>query len=156
MSRSDPPVAGRHALVIDDDRALRGLFTTLLGRNGFTVDVAGDGRIAFDQLNRHNYSVILLDLMMPDVNGFDILELIAGGDVTSPPVVQVITGAERSALARLDPQRIHGIIRKPFDPEEIARLVVACAEIKSRNPFGPMAIATMLAGSPLLALLNRL
>ena len=39
MSRSDPPVAGRHALVIDDDRALRGLFTTLLGRNGFTVDV---------------------------------------------------------------------------------------------------------------------
>jgi len=46
-------------------------------------------------------------------------------------------------------------VRKPFDPEELAALVVACAEIRSRNSFGTMAIATVIAGSPLLALLNR-
>jgi len=149
-------VVQKRVLVVDDDAGVRDLLQSALSRSDLTVDTAASGAAAVDLLRRQQYAVVLLDLMMPDVNGFDILELIAGGDVTSPPVVQVITGAERSALARLDPQRIHGIIRKPFDPEEIARLVVACAEIKSRNPFGPMAIATMLAGSPLLALLNRL
>jgi DNA-binding NarL/FixJ family response regulator len=109
-----------------------------------------------DLLRQYQYAVVLIDLMMPEVDGFALLDQIAGGDVVSPPVVLVITAADRATLDRLDAQRIHGIIRKPFDPEEIARLVVACAEIKSRGPFGAMALATMLAGSPFLALLNRL
>jgi hypothetical protein len=46
-------------------------------------------------------------------------------------------------------------MRKPFDPEELASVVVACAEIRSRSTFGTMAIATMIAGSPFLAWLNR-
>src|SRR5260221_11909437 len=74
MSRSDPPAAPYHALVVDDDRALQGLFTRLLSRKGFSVDAATDGRLACDHLNRYAYSVILLDLMMPDVNGFDLLK----------------------------------------------------------------------------------
>ena len=149
-------VVQKRVLVVDDDAGVRDLLQSALSRCDLTVDTAATGADAVELLRQQQYAVVLLDLMMPDVNGFDILERIAGGDVASPPVVLVITGAERSALARLDPQRIHGIIRKPFDPEEIARLVVACADIKSRSPFGPMAIATMLAGSPFLALLNRL
>ncbi len=70
------------------------------------------------------------------------------------PVVLVVTGADRRALAQLDAQRIHGIVRKPFDSEELASLVVACAEIRSRLNLGTMAIATMIAGSPFLAWLN--
>src|SRR5439155_24969782 len=103
MSRSDPPVAGRHALVIDDDRALRGLFTTLLGRKGFTVDVAPDGRVAFDQLTRDNYSVILLDLMMPEVNGFELLDRIQRDSPSLLKRVIVMTGAAQRQVDRVDP-----------------------------------------------------
>ena len=69
--------------------------------------------------------------------------------------VLVITGADRSEIAKLNPRRVHGIIRKPFDRDELAAVVVACAEIRSRKAFDTMAIATMIAGSPLLALLRR-
>src|SRR5947209_5015126 len=130
MSRSDPPVAGRHALVIDDDRALRGLFTTLLGRNGFTVDVAGDGRIAFDQLNRHNYSVILLDLMMPDVNGFELLDRMERDSPSLLDRVIVMTGASQRTLEPLKSKRIWGMIRKPFDIDNLVSSAVACSEGK--------------------------
>ena len=146
----------KRVLVVDDDASIRDLLGTVLRQHSLNVDLAEGGAEAVELLREFQYGVVLLDLMMPGVDGFTILDLIAGGDVISPPVVLVITAADRPLIERLDAQRIHGVIRKPFDPEEIARLVVACAEIKSRGPFGTMAIATMIAGGPFLALLNRL
>jgi len=149
-------VGPKRVLVVDDDSVIREILSSVLQRHDLTVDAAADGAAAVALLRENAYAVVLLDLMMPGVDGFSVLDHLAGADLGSPPVVLVITAADRSALDRLDAQRIHGIVRKPFDPEEIARLVVACAEIKGRSPFGPMAIATMIAGSPFLALLNRL
>ena len=85
-------------------------------------------------------------------------EWLTQGHTGSPLAARysVVTGADRRALSQLVSQRIHGIVRKPFDPEELASLVVACAEIRSRLNLGTMAIATMIAGSPFLAWLNRL
>ena len=100
--------------------------------------------------------MIVLDLLMPLLDGFGVLNALDGPSMTSPPVVLVITGADRRAVDHLDPQRIHGFVRKPFDPEELASVVVACAEIRGRNAFGTMAIATVIAGSPLLALLDHI
>jgi len=145
----------KRVLVVDDDPVVRGLLVWTLERHSLTVDEAGDGLAALALIKEHQYSVILLDLVMPLLDGFGVLTALDGASMASPPVVLVITGAERRAVDHLDPQRIHGIVRKPFDPEELASLVVACAEIRSRNAFGTMAIATVIAGSPLLALLNR-
>ena len=133
MSRSDPPVAGRHALVIDDDRALRGLFTALLGRKGFTVDVAGDGRVAFDQLSRNTYSVILLDLMMPDVNGFELLERIERDSPSLLGRVIVMTGAVQRQIERVDSAHVWDVIRKPFDIDHLVSSAIACSEGKQRG-----------------------
>ena len=133
MSRSDPPVAGRHALVIDDDRALRGLFTTLLGKKGFTVDVAADGRVAFDQLNRHNYSVILLDLMMPDVNGFELLDRIERDSPLLLERVIVMTGVAQRQLERVGGKPVWDVIRKPFDIDHLVSSAIACSEGKHRG-----------------------
>jgi CheY-like chemotaxis protein len=145
----------KRVLVVDDDPAIRGLLVWTLERYSLTVDQASDGMEALALIKQHPYSVILLDLLMPVLDGFGVLAALDGPSMASPPVVLVITGADRRAIGHLDPQRIHGIVRKPFDPEELASVVVACAEIRSRNAFGTMAIATVIAGSPLLALLNR-
>jgi CheY-like chemotaxis protein len=145
----------KRVLVVDDDPVIRQLLGWVLQRHSLTVDEAGDGREAIALVKEHQYAVIVLDLMMPVLDGFGVLDALAGPEIAAPPVVLVITGADRREIDGLDPQRIHGIVRKPFDPEDLASLVVACAEIRSRNAFGTMAIATMLAGSPLLALLNR-
>ncbi|HEV7573188.1 MAG TPA: response regulator [Thermoanaerobaculia bacterium] len=145
----------KRVLVVDDDPVIRRLLVTTLQRHSLTVDEAGDGAQALALIKEHQYAVILLDLLMPLLDGFGVLKSLDGPSMASPPVVLVITGADRGAVDHLDPQRIHGIVRKPFDPEELASVVVACAEIRGRNTFGTMAIATVIAGSPLLALLNR-
>jgi CheY-like chemotaxis protein len=146
------PTAKR-VLVVDDDATIREILLSALSRRDLIVDQAADGSEALDLLRQNSYSVVLLDLLMPNIDGFGVLGEI--GSAISTPVVLVITGADRSLLTQLDAQRIHGVVRKPFDPEDIATLVVACAEIKSRGTFEAMAISAMIAGGPLLAWLNR-
>jgi CheY-like chemotaxis protein len=143
----------KRVLVVDDDASIRELLTSVLGRRDLIVDEAADGAEALDLLRQNTYSVVLLDLLMPNVDGFGVLDEI--GSAISTPVVLVITGADRAMVKELDPQRIHGVVRKPFDAEDLANLVVACAEIKSRGAFETMAISAMIAGGPLLAWLNR-
>jgi DNA-binding response OmpR family regulator len=141
----------KHVLVVDDDPAIRDLLATAFRMHALEVDLAADGREALDLLAERRYAVIVLDLIMPNVDGFGVLDGMQGmGD---SPVVLVLTGADRRMLEQLDAQRIHGVVRKPFDPEELASLVVACAEIKGRSPFETMAMA-MLAGGPILAWLS--
>ena len=130
MSRSDPPVSHSSVLVIDDDLALRGLFTTLLGKKGFEVDTAADGRVAFDQIHRHNYSVILLDLMMPEINGFELLDRLERDSPALMDKVIVMTGASQRAIQNFDSSRVWGLIRKPFDIDNLVSSTVACAEGK--------------------------
>jgi len=128
MSRSDPPDRGRHVLVVDDDKAMRGLFSTLLTRKGFDVDTAADGRVAFDQLRRNTYSVILLDLMMPEVNGFELLERLERDSPTLLPRVIVMTGASARVVETLKTRRIWGLIRKPFDIDNLVSSALACSD----------------------------
>src|ERR687887_133474 len=133
MSRSDAPGSGPAVLVVDDDQALRGLFTTLLGRKGFNVDTASDGRVAYDQLNRHNYSVILLDLMMPEVNGFELLDRLERDSPKLLERVIVMTGASQRAIEKLDTSKVWGLIRKPFDIDQLVSSTIACAQRKAKR-----------------------
>ena len=129
MSRSDAPV-DPSVLVVDDDQALRGFFTTLLSKKGFTVDTASDGRVAYDQLAHHNYSVILVDLMMPGVNGFELLERLQRESPSLLDRVIVMTGASQRSTEKLDTSRVYGLIRKPFDIDQIVSSTIACAQRK--------------------------
>ncbi len=147
-------MTSKRVLVVDDDETIRTLLTSVLRHRDLVVDEAADGRDALDLLRQHSYAVVLLDLLMPNVDGFGVIDGL--GTALSTPVVLVITGADRSLLRELDPQKIHGVVTKPFDAEDLATLVVACAEIKSRSAFETMAISAMIAGGPFLAWLNRL
>lgn len=133
MSRSDAPAVDPCVLVVDDDQALRGFFTTLLSKKGFTVDCAADGRIAYDQLSHNNYSVILVDLMMPGVNGFELLERMQRESPSLLDRVIVMTGASQRSIEKLDTSRVYGLIRKPFDIDQIVSSTIACAERTSRR-----------------------
>ena|SRR5437667_6133445 len=128
MSRSDAPGSGPSVLVVDDDQALRGLFTTLLSRKGFSVDTASDGRVAFEQIHRHSYSVILLDLMMPEVNGFELLQRLQRDSPSLLARVIVMTGVSQRTLQDLDTSKVWGLIRKPFDIENLVSSTLACSE----------------------------
>jgi len=147
--------SGQHkrVLIVDDDLVIRELLTSALEESSLQVDWAGDGRQGLELMQKNQYAVVLLDLLMPGMNGFEVLEQLEE-DVR--PVVLVITGADQSTVAELDSRVVHGIVRKPFDPHELADLVRACAEIRERGPLGAMALASVIAGGPLFALyINR-
>lgn len=142
----------RRVLVVDDDPEVRRILVTALRLKSLEIDEAVDGGVAISLLRENRYSVVLLDLMMPGVDGLAVLDAIEREP--SPPVVLVVSGAGKHTLDRIDATRIHGIIKKPFDPLEIADVVSACADIRGRSSFETMAYATILGGSSLIALLR--
>ena len=139
----------RRVLIADDDSEVRLLLRTALRDKGLQIDVAVNGRNAIDLLRANAYAVVLLDLMMPAVDGLTVLEAIRK-DLAVQPVVLVITGAARHLIEQVDASRVHGIVRKPFDPIELATIVASCVEISSRRSLEAMAVATMLSSSAIL------
>jgi CheY-like chemotaxis protein len=114
----------RRILVVDDDDPIRTLLLTVLRRRGFRVDTARNGEEAIKRCERCRYSVILLDLMMPRMSGYDFLEAIQSWPDGKRPLVIVLTaGAEPR---HLDPHVVAGMIRKPFDIELLVDTIAAC------------------------------
>ncbi|HEX7833158.1 MAG TPA: response regulator [Thermoanaerobaculia bacterium] len=150
LSPHDP----RRVLIVDDDPEVRAMLSRVLQQEALTVDMAHDGEVALELLRDHHYAVVLLDLMMPGIDGFDVLDAIRTDPTMEQPVVLVVSGAERAMLNRLDASRIHGVVKKPFDPNELAAVVATCVDIRGRNSLGTMALATMISSAPLIALLK--
>ena len=145
--------ATKRVLIVDDEKDVRDILFTVLQSRGIPADCAANGREALELVAQHPYVVVVLDLMMPEVDGFAVLETLhAAGTL---PVVLVLTAADQGLIDRLDASLIHGLIRKPFEPAEIADVIAACADIRSRGMFETMAIAAMIAGGPLVTLLSR-
>lgn len=142
----------RRVLVVEDDDDARGMLVSALRQKSLDIDEAADGEQALELLRTNRYAVILLDLLLPNVDGFSVLETI--DPATCPSIVIAVTGADRHVLDRLHPRKIHGIVKKPFDPQEIADVVAACAEIRGRGSLDTMAYASILSGGTLMALLN--
>lgn len=101
-------------LVVDDDPAIRTLVVTALQRNGFEVEAARDGVEALAQLENAPFDLLVLDLMMPRLDGFGVVDRLAkkGTDV---PKIMIMTAASPSVLRQVPGERIAKIITKPFD-----------------------------------------
>ena len=147
---SDPT---KRVLIVDDEKDVRDILFTVLQQRGIQADCAANGREALDLIAQHPYVVVVLDLMMPEVDGFAVLESLKSAGTM--PVVLVLTAADQGLIERLDASLIHGLVRKPFEPSEIADVIAACADIRSRSMFETMALAAMIAGGPLVTLLSR-
>jgi len=115
------------ALIVEDDPAIRRLVEKLLGRHHILIDTALDGREAVDKLQSGSYSVLVLDLMVPELNGFEVIEFVKQRNLKLP--VAVVSAVSQQALTRLDLDIVKLVISKPFDVDEFTKSVLAlCAE----------------------------
>ncbi len=123
------PEQGRgRILVVDDEPAIRALLKKIIERRGYSVDGARDGAEAIELLKVNTYDLMLIDLMMPNVNGFELVAYLASHPGKRRPSVIVITAAaESKPLRHLDPAIVHSVVRKPFDIDVVADLVDAAA-----------------------------
>ena len=113
-------------LVADDDRALQVLLNVILTRAGFDVEFASNGRDAIRKAEGDHYDAIMLDLIFPDLSGMELLDKLEEGKPGSLRKTIVLTGASHSVVDKIDTSRIHALLRKPFDIQDVVRLTAEC------------------------------
>ena len=120
---SQDPDRRYRALVVEDDPAIRRLVEKLLHRNGIEIDTAHDGLVAIDKIRAGRYTVILLDLMIPEASGYEVIEFIKRSGIKTP--VAVVSAVSQQALKKLDLDVVKLVISKPFDVEEFTKAILA-------------------------------
>lgn len=114
-------------LVVDDEPAIRALVAKIVERAGHPVDIARDGAEAIEKIEEVDYAVIVLDLMMPNVDGYALVDYMRGRGGHRPAII-VISAGDTAALRRLDGSMVHSILRKPFDIDVLGDLITAAAK----------------------------
>ena len=112
----------KRILIADDDPPLRGLLRLVAARAGFEVDTAANGAEALEMLKANRYAVAIVDLMMPWMSGYELIDSIK--TMPSRPPVVVVTALTDAQLGRLDSAVVSSIMRKPFDIEMLSAVLI--------------------------------
>lgn len=113
-------------LIVDDEPILRKMYQVKFQNNGFEVDSAGDGAEVFDRLKESRPDIILLDVMMPKMDGFEVLaRLKANQDLKNIPVV-LLTNLSASELDKgkgMELGALDYLVKDNFTPADIVQKV---------------------------------
>jgi class 3 adenylate cyclase len=128
--RRDHTVPSR-ILVVDDMKANRDLLSRRLSRDGHTVGMADGGHSALELLGKSEFDLVLLDLMMPDINGFEVLRRLKDDPaVRHIPVIMISALDEIDSIVRCIEAGAEDYISKPFDPVLLGARIDASLERK--------------------------
>jgi two-component system, OmpR family, response regulator ResD len=116
----------REVLVVEDDRAIRRLLKMVLQREGYRVQEAADGVEAVLKLGITEYDVIVLDLMMPNLDGFGFINTLADHDATRLKKIIVTSAASQSVIEGRMRGQPFDTLSKPFDLKDLVARVRAC------------------------------
>ncbi|MGH7663875.1 MAG: response regulator [Gemmatimonadaceae bacterium] len=139
---------GERVLVVDDEPDIAALVAYHLARSGYRVSTASDGEDALEAAQQERPALIILDLMLPGLSGYEVLEHLRNLEVTRDVAVLMLT-------ARKDePDRIRGLslgaddyLTKPFSPQELVLRVGAILR-RVHAPGGPS--ADVLPAGPIM------
>ncbi len=115
-------------LIVEDDENVRALLQTVSKRYSSRVDVAVDGVEAIDLLKKHSYNVVLLDVMLPNVNGLEVAEIIR--TIEPRPKVIVLSAIARYFKDHFGEDVI--VLQKPFDIHKVEELLRTHTEYAPR------------------------
>jgi DNA-binding response OmpR family regulator len=139
-------VSGQRILVVDDEPSIREVVSLYLARAGYQVTTAGDGQAALDELARRAFDLVVLDLMLPKVDGLEITRRLRATSDT--PIIMLTARSEEI-------DRILGLelgaddyVTKPFSPQELVSRVRAVLRRVQRTPAAaaerPLAYGTLV------------
>jgi CheY-like chemotaxis protein len=125
------PLDGR-ILVVDDDEANRDVLARRVRSQGAQVDVAASGKEALEILRSGTFDAVLLDVMMPDMNGYQVLgEMKADTSLRDIPVVMISALNQVESTVRCIQLGAEDYLTKPFDPTLLRARLGACATGRS-------------------------
>jgi serine phosphatase RsbU (regulator of sigma subunit)/CheY-like chemotaxis protein len=131
MHHGAAPASTGVLLFADDNEANRAMLSRRLGRIGHTVVLAENGRQALDRLRESRYDLLLLDMQMPEMNGFDVLQAMRNDSALSAvPVIVLSASMDAQCITRCIQLGAEDYIPKPFNPILLQTRISACLEKK--------------------------
>jgi len=123
------PVGRKRILVVEDTDVNRVLLRRRLEKQGFDVTEAADGRIALDLVQRSKFDLVLLDIMMPEVGGYEVLEqLKADPETAALPVIMISAIDEMASVVRCIEAGAEDYLTKPYDTVLLQARINACLD----------------------------
>ena len=102
-------------LVVDDDPSIHSIYERVFSRENIHLDTAMDGIEATSKIVNGNYTLIFLDLMMPQMSGFQVIQWLKNNHRDLLTNVVVVTALSPEAYGELDRTLVHDLVAKPFD-----------------------------------------
>ena len=125
MSLLDAP---KRALVVDDDEPIRTMLAKVVERQNLAVDTARDGAEAIERLDRNGYALIILDLMMPRVDGFAVLRYMQQHHPDKIACTIIASAVPEGEILKKFDGGVFRIHAKPFDMSLLIADIRKCAE----------------------------
>jgi len=124
-------------LIVDDDEAIRALLRVAMSRMELSCHMAVDGADALAKIATTSYAVILLDLMMPRMDGGEVVARMRELETPSGsrPTVLMMTALPSSARLPVSDGRVQVVVRKPFEMAALSVLVSDCVKSMRRRRF---------------------
>ncbi len=127
----DAPATPGHLLVVDDNELNRELLCRRLKGQGYTYDTAKDGKQALERVRTHAFDIVLLDIMMPEMNGYEVLERMKSDpDLRHIPVIMISAVDEVESVVRCIELGAEDYLPKPFNPTLLKARIGASLEKK--------------------------
>lgn len=118
-------------LIVDDNEINRDVLTRHLERQGHTVTAVESGRAAFEAVRARAFDLVLLDILMPEVNGYEVLQRLKSDPATHDiPVIMISALDELDAVVRCIEMGAEDFLTKPFNPILLRARANACLEKK--------------------------
>ena len=133
-------------LIAEDEKDLADALCVLFEKNQFSVDTVGDGFSAYEYASSGEYDAIILDIMMPKLNGIDVLKRLREDSVSTPVMMLTAKGQKDDRILGFN-SGADDYLPKPFDPDElIARVRALLRRSSSYTPdilrFGDISLDT--------------
>ncbi len=109
--------ASGSVLLVEDDPAIRGLLSLIFDGEGFTVETADDGKVALDKVQRRRPDAIVLDLILPVLNGWELIDLLDQDDRTRDIPIITMSGLHR--YSSVGERGVKAFLSKPFDVDTL-------------------------------------
>ncbi|SFK05405.1 Transcriptional regulatory protein, C terminal [Sphingomonas sp. NFR04] len=151
QSPSDPSPAALRILVVEDDAQLSALLVRQLGTLGYTVEAVADGRAAIATLGQAQFDAILLDRLLPAIEGVEVLRRIRAEGVETPVILLTALGLTQERVEGLEAGADDYIV-KPFEIDELNARIRAV--LRRRSAPGTDA-ATLTAGDVTVSVLRH-
>jgi signal transduction histidine kinase/CheY-like chemotaxis protein/HPt (histidine-containing phosphotransfer) domain-containing protein len=118
----------RISVLIAEDNRINQLFaSTILKKNNIFVDIAANGKVALEMLENSDYDILLMDLYMPELDGYEAIEIIRADfedDKKNIPIIALTAAATKAEIDKCFTAGANDFILKPFKPEELLRKVL--------------------------------